>query len=108
MLQKRPFVLTIICILGFSWIVVSFPAVFSPSIKKLGDWYPALFGLIVAESFISFIGVWHQKRWGVTLFTTTFIVKEMVLLLIDDVSYVGIGFSIALNKLSNWLDIKLV
>ena len=92
-IRKRPIPLTIVCVLGFVWIVFSFPAVFSPSVKKLGDWYPALFGLIVALSFISYIGLWHMKRWGVRLFIIAFFIKEMLLILINDLSYVGIFFS---------------
>lgn len=92
-IRKRPKLLTFVCVLGFTWIVFSFPAVFSPSVKKLGDWYPALFGLIVAVSFISYIGVWHMKRWGVNLFIVAFFVKEMILILINDINYIGIVFS---------------
>ncbi len=93
-IKKRPVLITVVCILGFTWIVFSLPAVFSPSIKKLGDWYPALFGLLVAASFISYIGVWHMKRWGVSLFILTFFTKEIILVLINDISFVGIVFSI--------------
>jgi hypothetical protein len=91
---KRPGLITAICILGFIWIVFSFPGVFAPSLKKLGDWYPALFGILVATSFISYIGLWHMKRWGVQLFVISFFIKETLLVLIDDVSYVGILFSV--------------
>ncbi|MES2394672.1 MAG: hypothetical protein V4549_01635, partial [Bacteroidota bacterium] len=92
-IRKRPKLITFVCVLGFTWIVFSFPAVFSPSVKKLGDWYPALFGLIVAVSFISYIGVWHMKRWGVSLFVVSFFIKEMILILINDINYIGIVFS---------------
>ncbi len=92
-IQKRPKLLTIVCVLGFTWIVFSFPAVFSPSVKKLGDWYPALFGLIVALSFIAYIGVWHMKRWGVNLFAITFFVKQILFVLINDINYIGITLS---------------
>lgn len=92
--RKRPGLITTVCVLGFIWIVFSFPAVFSPSVKKLGDWYPALFGLIVAVNFISYIGVWHMKRWGADLFIITFFIKEILLLFINDVSYAGIVFSV--------------
>ncbi len=91
--NKRPELITVVCVLGFIWIVFSFPAVFSPTIKKLGDWYPALFGLIVAFSFIAYIGLWHMKKWGSNLFIITFFIKEILLVLIDDVSYTGIIFS---------------
>ncbi len=91
---KRPGLLKAVCILGFIWIVFSFPSVFSPAIKKMGDWYPAMFGLIVAASFISYIGLWHMKRWGVQLFLITFFIKETILIIVDDVSYIGIAFSL--------------
>lgn len=91
---NRPKPITAVCVLGFIWIVFSFPAVFSPSIKKLGDWYPALFGIIVAFSFIAYIGVWHMKQWGVKLFLITFFVKQTLLVLINDISYVGVSLSV--------------
>ena len=94
LVRKRPALITVVCIIGFIWIVFSLPAVFSPSVKKLGDWYPALFGLIVASSFISYIGVWHMKRWGASLFIITFFIKEILLILINDVNYVGIVLSV--------------
>jgi len=91
---KRPALITVVCILGFTWIVFSFPGVFAPSLKKLGDWYPALFGILVATSFISYIGLWHMKRWGVQLFLISFFVKETLLVLINDVSYAGLFLSV--------------
>lgn len=93
-IRKRPVLLTIICIIGYIWIVFSFPSVFSPAIKKMGDWYPALFGLIVATSFISFIGIWHMKRWGVNLYIGTFFFKQIIHVLTDEISYSGISFSL--------------
>ena len=93
-INKRPKLLSIVCVLGFIWIVFSFPAVFSPSMKKLGSWYPAILGLIVAANFISLIGVWHMKRWGVHLFVISFFTKEILQVLINDLNYFGITASI--------------
>lgn len=96
-LYKRPKLLTIVCIIGYLWIVVTFPAVFSPAIKKLGDWNPAIYGAIVACSFISFIGVWHMKKWGANLYIATFFAKQIFLFLIGDdgaSTYAGIFFSV--------------
>jgi hypothetical protein len=92
--RKRPVLLTVVCILGFTWIVFSFVGVFNPALKKMSDWYPALFGLIVATTFISYIGTWHMKRWGVQLFAISFFIKEAALILIDDLNPVGIVFSL--------------
>jgi hypothetical protein len=74
---KRPGILTVICILGFTWVLITFPSVFSPDIKKLGIFMPAIYGLIVACTFISFIGVWHMKRWGAELYVLAFSAKTL-------------------------------
>lgn len=94
--KKRPGLLTVICIIGYLWIVFTFPGIFSPFIKKLGDWYPAIYGLLVAGSFISFVGVWHMKRWGVELYICTFFAKQIFLFLIDDYGF-GTYFGILLS-----------
>lgn len=60
----------------------------------MGDWFPAIYGLLVASSFISFIGVWHMKRWGVQLYIISFFVKQMLFIYTNDISYIGIVFSV--------------
>lgn len=92
--QSRPKLITAVCVLGFLWIVFTFPGVFAPSVKKQGDWYPALMGLIVAFSFIAYIGVWHMKRWGVNVFIITFFLKQILLIALNDISYFGISLSV--------------
>lgn len=96
-IRKRPVLLTVVCILGYIWIVFMLPIVFSPSIKKIGDWFPALFGLITACNFISFVGVWHMKKWGVQLHITVFFIRQITIVLLDDFGIfagIGIMFSI--------------
>ncbi len=83
--MKRPFIITLICIIGFVSVTLTFPAVFSPSVKKIGDFVPALYGFLVAGGFISYIGLWHMKQWGVLLFLVVFFIKTLFLILINDV-----------------------
>lgn len=95
--MKRPLILSIICVIGFLWVVITFPGVFSPSIKKLGVFMPAIYGLIVAATFISFIGVWHLKRWGMELYVLSFFSKQLFFLLTKSfelTSIIGIVFSV--------------
>jgi len=92
--RKRPVVHTVICVIGILWSLLNFIFVFSPFIKKISDWAPAIFGTIVAVQFISFIGVWHMKRWGVHLFISAFFAKIIFSIMIDDVSYVGITLAV--------------
>ena len=80
---QRPKFLSAICIIGYLWMLVAFVFVFSPSVKRLGDFYPALFGIITACTFIAFVGVWHMKKWGVQLFIVSFFIKETLHLSID-------------------------
>jgi hypothetical protein len=95
--MKRPLIITIICIIGFLWVVLTFPGVFSPSVKKLGVFMPAIYGLIVAATFISFIGVWHMKRWGTELYALSFFSKILFFVLTKSfelTSVLGIVFSV--------------
>lgn len=58
---------------------------------------PAVYGLIVAATFISFIGVWHLKRWGAELYALTFFSKMLFFVLtksFETTSVVGIIFSV--------------
>jgi hypothetical protein len=80
--------------MGFIWVVVSLPGVFAPSVKKINDWMPALLGAIRAAMFISLIGVWFLKQWGVRLFIMVFFIKETTFYLIEDTSYIGIFLSV--------------
>jgi hypothetical protein len=91
--KKRPVIITIICIVGILWSLINFVFVFSPFVRKTGDWAPAIYGTLISLQFISFVGVWHTKRWGVLLYIFTFFSKIIFSILLDDVSYAGIIFS---------------
>jgi hypothetical protein len=93
-IRKRPLLISILCIMGFTWVISSFPGIFSPAIKKLGDFYPALLGLIVATTFISLIGIWHMKRWGLNLYIIVFFSKQLFLILTNDTNVFAIVVSI--------------
>ena len=97
-IRKRPVILTIICITGILWSLVNFIFVFSPFVRKISDWAPAIYGIIIAVQFISFIGVWHMKRWGVHLCIAAFFAKQVFTLLLDDFgvsAYIGLVLSAA-------------
>lgn len=97
-LSKRPLIISIICILGFIWIVFTFPGICSPFMKKIGSWVPAIYGFIIAFSFISYVGIWHMKKWGVHLYVLTICVKISFFFtadLIDRGVWAGIGASVA-------------
>ncbi|MBC7865757.1 MAG: hypothetical protein IAF38_22480 [Bacteroidia bacterium] len=93
---KRPKLLSIVCIIGFVWMVFVLPGMFSPAVKRIGDFVPMIYGLVLAFSFISLIGVWHMKRWGVEMYILVFFVKQSFFIITKQVTpgtYVGIVFS---------------
>ena len=85
----RPKFVTIICIVGFLLVLFSMPSVFSPDTRAMGDFYPALFGMLIAFRFIAYVGLWHFKRWGVELFMYTIFANVIIGLLTDTFNIPG-------------------
>jgi hypothetical protein len=94
---KRPVIISILCIIGYIWIVFSFLGAFAPEIKRTGAFMPALLGTIVAFQFISFIGIWHMKKWGVEMFIISFFAKVTFFFWLDKLGvglYIGMALSV--------------
>ena len=53
------------------------------SVKKMGDFIPMILGIIITLQFISVIGIWHMKQWGVQLFILMFFTRVITFLLLD-------------------------
>jgi hypothetical protein len=92
--MKRPGIITFICIIGYLTVLVTFPQVFSPGVKKLGLFVPAIYGILVAAHFISCVGLWFYKQWGLQLYVLTFFAKTLFYLL---TAQTGIGFYVHLS-----------
>ncbi len=90
-IYKRPKIITMLVVFGFVGVLLNMPSVFSPDTRRLGDFYPALFGLLISLRFIAYVGVWHYKRWGVELFMVTFFANLIVELLLDLLNPVAMG-----------------
>lgn len=91
---KRPLYISILCVIGFLWVVISFPSVFSPEVKRSSVFLPALYGIIIASQFIALIGVWHMKQWGVNWFIGVFFLKTIVGVVGSDVAPLGTFLSV--------------
>jgi hypothetical protein len=87
--MKRPTIITVICILGYISVLFTFPQVFSPGIKKLGIFMPAIYGILVATHFIACVGLWYFKQWGVQLYLLSFFAKILFFMLTNQT---GISF----------------
>jgi hypothetical protein len=100
-IAKRPRYISFLSVLGIIWALLSFLYVFSPSVKKVGAWFPALLGLLVALRFISMIGVWHMKKWGVGIFFLSVFFKIFLSVLLNQLSIVEVVLSV-------WIGISLL
>jgi hypothetical protein len=77
--------------------VLVLPGMFSPSVKRIGDFVPMIYGLILAFTFISLIGVWHMKKWGAEMYILFFFLKLSFLVVTGQFgpsSVLGIVFSL--------------
>jgi hypothetical protein len=108
-LFKRPKYISVVCVIGIIWSLFSFLYVFAPSVKKVGAWYPAVLGLLVALRFISLIGVWHMKKWGVLLFIVSVFCKLFLSVVLNELSTVEVAFTAWIGVvLSAWIGISLL
>jgi len=78
MQNKRPGILTAVCIVGFLGTLGAIPLLFSGSTATLGTWYQPVFILGTIVSLVSFIGLWMMKKWGIITYTVAYAVSEMV------------------------------
>jgi len=88
-IRKRPRVLAILCVTGFIISAVQILLISYPGIRDIAKWYPMLYGMIVALRFISLVGIWHMKKWGMELFIYVLLAKIIVQLLMSDLSQVA-------------------
>jgi uncharacterized membrane protein (DUF2068 family) len=73
------------------------PGMFSPEIKKMGAFMPMIYGIILCLNFISLIGIWHMKKWGVEFFIFTFFLKTSFFISTHQAGpsfFSGVAFSI--------------
>lgn len=75
--MTRPKIISFICVVGYFSVLFTFPQVFSPAVKKLGLYMPAVFGILVAAHFIACVGMWYYKQWGVELYLLAFFSKTL-------------------------------
>jgi len=91
---KRPRIVSIVSIIGWIMVMLSFIYAFSPVIKKIGEFYPALYSFVVCLQFISFVGIWYMKKWGLHLLVASFFLKNILLVFMNTFQYGDITFLI--------------
>lgn len=82
-LVQRPKSISIITVTAIVLVLLAFPMLFTPSIKRMGDFVPMILGIIITLQFVSLIGIWHMKQWGVQLFIMMFCVRVITFMFLD-------------------------
>jgi|SRR6185312_3199094 len=95
--RKRPRIISIFCIIGWIMVILNFMQAFSPSVKKIGEFYPALSSLAVCLQFIALVGVWYMKRWGTEVFIFAFLCRMALAVLMNDFTLGGTMFWASLS-----------
>lgn len=83
----RPKIISVISVIAIVLILLAFPMLFMPSIKHMGDFVPMVLGIIITMQFVSVIGIWHMKRWGVQLFIIMFTVRVITFMYLDMLTF---------------------
>ena len=79
----RPKIITIVSVIAIILVLLAFPMLFIPSIKRMGDFVPMTLGIIITLQFVSVIGIWHMKRWGVQLFIIMFTIRVITFMFLE-------------------------
>lgn len=82
-LVQRPKSISVITVTAIVLVLLAFPMLFTPSIKRMGDFVPMVLGIIITLQFVSLIGIWHMKQWGVQLFIMMFCVRVITFMFLD-------------------------
>ena len=80
---QRPKVISAVTVIAIVLILLAFPMLFMPSIKRMGDFIPMILGIIITLQFVSLIGIWHMKKWGVQLFIIMFCIRVITFMFLD-------------------------
>jgi hypothetical protein len=80
MTNKRPGIITAICVIGFIGVVATVPLVFSDISKQIGAWYPPCLAVSAIVGLVCMIGLWQMKKWSIITYTAFFGINQVVLL----------------------------
>lgn len=80
MTNKRPKIITVICIVGFVGVFATIPFIFSDMSKQIGTWYQPYLALSAVIGLVCMTGLWMMKKWSIIAYTTFFGINQVALL----------------------------
>jgi hypothetical protein len=98
-IQSRPKEITRFCILGFVTTPLCMILALLPMSASVGTWYPSFLFLGSLLCFVSFVGMWMMKKWGVYTYTFVFTLGQIVLLSQGQFNFMSIIIPIAIIRI---------
>ncbi|MBU0981061.1 hypothetical protein KKC94_00025 [Patescibacteria group bacterium] len=80
MKNKRPKLITAVCIFMALGALFAIPSVFSDIAKSIGIWYPPFLMISSIVGIIVTVGLWQMKKWSVILYVSMFGVSQIMML----------------------------
>ncbi len=76
---KRPFLITLLVIIGVIGGMLSIPLVSSSHAQQIGDWYPIFLSVGIVIAFICNIGFWLMRKWSIYLYIGFIVLAQLIL-----------------------------
>jgi hypothetical protein len=80
---KRPLSIIIICIIGLLMFLMAVPLLYESYIISVNNSLLAYYSITIFLSFIAILGIWKMKRIALFMYTSIFIVNQLVLIVLN-------------------------
>jgi len=78
LIPQRPWILTLLCVLGFLGCFLKMYYVFSSEIRSVSTWYPSFVSLSTLLLMAALFGLMQMRRWGFFLYLLFFVLHQVV------------------------------
>lgn len=79
-MERRPTIITVICVLGFIGAAFTLPAVFMSTRLGLPGWYPPYLLVSALIGVGCMVGLWQMRKWAAFTYTGFTALNQVVLL----------------------------
>jgi len=76
---QRPFLITLLVIIGVIGGIVSIPLVNSSHAQQIGGWYQIFLSVGIFIAFICHVGFWLMRKWSIYLYIGFIILAQLIL-----------------------------
>jgi hypothetical protein len=88
----RPVAITVICVLSMIGIVLSIVGLVTAMsvFAAIAAWYPIYIVVVIVVNAASTYGLWMMKKWGLYVYTASFIISQLIAFAYGGFSIIGL------------------